>query len=186
MTLPGIGSCLGGEVGRDSHPERHRRAARAPLPRPDRTAGGGAAPPPAARTRGRGSAVVRAWCDWLSPHFAGNDSAYLTLTYSDDYGYPHGCMLPRNCQSDVRRWVHSLGLEARRFIWAVEPHRDRTILHLHGIIEGPFTFDQRGILEAAWRQERGWARVLPVLDGCESYVTKYALKSTVEAFDFNL
>lgn len=135
---------------------------------------------------GRGARVRESWVRWLAPHFADNDSCYFTGTYSDDYGFPHGLMLPRNVQADFRRFLDDAGYPDVEFVCAVEPHRYRAVLHLHAIIGGQLNESDRLFLKLLWQIERGWAKSLPVKDGCESYVTKYALKSTVEAFDFHL
>lgn len=144
------------------------------------------AQPPVAVLSPRGQTVREAWVAWLSPHFTGNDSAYFTFTYSDDYGFPHGCMKIRNCQKDLRAFLKELGLDDKRFIVGVEQHRYRDILHMHGILEGSFTPGQLNFLKRYWAIDRGHARVLPVLDNCTSYVTKYALKGDSTAFEWNL
>jgi hypothetical protein len=123
--------------------------------------------------------------DWLAPYFAGGGSAYFTGTYCDDYGFPHGLMLARNVHKDFRGFLAEIGIDGD-FICGVEQHKDRDILHLHGIIGGDFTGDQRRFLGRFWALDRGHARVLPVLDGCASYVTKYALKGDCESFDWRL
>jgi len=127
-----------------------------------------------------------AWIQWLRPHFDGNESAYFTGTYSDEYGIPNGLMKAHNVHKDVRNFLHSLALDDRRFIIGVESHRWRDVLHWHGIIEGAFSPIELQILKAAWASERGHGRALPVLDGCASYVTKYALKADTDNFDFEL
>lgn len=137
--------------------------------------------------RGAGS-VREAWIDWLSPRFP-TGSAYITGTYSDSYGFAHGLMLPRNVHKDVKRFLSEhgfLSLDDRDYICGVEAHRYRDILHWHGIISGDFSPDDLRYLQAAWASERGHCRALPVLDGCASYVTKYALKGDTDSFDWRL
>lgn len=138
----------------------------------------------------RGGSVQAAWCNWLAPTFAGNDSAYFTGTYSDEYGKPHGLMLPRNVHKDVRNFLQDqngfLDVSGRRWICGVERHLFRDVLHWHGIIQGPFTADELRYLKLLWQAERGHARVLPVTDGCASYVTKYALKGDTDSFEWRL
>jgi len=131
-----------------------------------------------------GTTPREAWVAWLSPRFP-TGSAYFTGTYSDEYGYPNGLTLARNVHKDFRRYLDSFGFEGD-FICGVEPHRYRDVLHLHGILQGDFTPKQLQFLKAWWSLDRGHARVLPVLDGCASYVTKYALKGDTESFDWNL
>lgn len=135
-----------------------------------------------------GAATPReAWIGWLAPRFPPG-AAYFTGTYSDDYGLPHGLMLARNAHHDFRRFLLERGLTAHEFINGVEHHeyRYKDVLHLHAIIAGEFSDLDRRLLKAEWQRERGYARVLPVLDGCASYVTKYALKGDTESFDWNL
>lgn len=146
------------------------------------------APAPAgARTRpDAGTATPRdAWVGWLAPVFSDNGSAYLTGTYSDDYGVTNGLMLPRNVLKDFDRFLESFGYEGR-YVVGVEKHQFRDVLHLHGILEGPFDEKQRIWLKGWWSLDRGHSRVLPVLDGCSSYVTKYALKGDAECFGWRL
>jgi hypothetical protein len=133
----------------------------------------------------RGTSVREAWVKWLAPRFT-DRSAYLTGTYSDDYGISHGLMLPRNVHKDFRAFLVEQGLTGHEFINGVEHHRYRDVLHCHAIIHGDFTDLDLRLLKAAWSVERGFARVLPVQDGCASYVTKYALKGDTESFDWNL
>jgi hypothetical protein len=95
-------------------------------------------------------------------------------------------MLPRNVHKDFRSFLVAQGLTDREFINGVEHHRYRDVLHLHAVISGEFSEWDRAWLKASWAAERGHARVLPVLDGCASYVTKYALKGDTESFDWNI
>lgn len=133
----------------------------------------------------RASTPREAWIRWLAPRFPGG-SAYFTGTYSDEYGYPHGLTLARNVHHDFRRFLVERELMGHAFINGVEQHRYRDVLHLHAIIAGDFTDLDRRLLAAEWSADRGHARVLPVLDGCASYVTKYALKGSTESFDWNV
>jgi len=128
--------------------------------------------------------VREAWVDYLSPFFP-NGSCYFTGTYSDDYGFSHALMVPDNVQKDFRKWLKLWGISAD-FICAVERHKYRDILHCHAVIAGNYTSDQLAFLQKDWGLDRGFARSLPVLDGCFSYVTKYALKDSVECFDWRL
>lgn len=133
-----------------------------------------------------GAATPReAWVRWLAPRFP-QGSAYFTGTYTDDYGTAHGLMLARNVHKDFRRFLVERALTGHEFICGVEQHRYRDVLHLHAVIHGDFTDLDRRLLAAEWQRERGFARVLPVLDGCASYVTKYALKGDTQCFDWNL
>jgi len=134
---------------------------------------------------GGGASVRSAWIRWLAPAFADNGSCYFTGTYSDAYGEPHGLMAVRNVMKDFGRWLAWWDF-GDRYIIGVEKHRYRDILHLHAILEGPFTQDQMQLLKDFWQRDRGFARALPVLDGCASYVTKYALKGDSDSFDWRL
>jgi len=133
----------------------------------------------------RSASPREAWQRWLAPRFPAG-SLYFTGTYSDEYGFSHGCTLPRNVHKDFRRWLLENGLERCEFVCGVEPHAFRDVLHLHAIVAGDFSDLDRRLLGAAWAVERGHSRVLPVQDGCASYVTKYALKGDTECFDWNL
>jgi len=131
-----------------------------------------------------GATPRQAWVSWLSPRFPFG-SAYFTGTYADDYGYANGLMLSRNVHKDFRRYLESFDFTGD-FICGVESHRYRDVLHLHAILQGDFNQRQLDWLKAWWSLDRGHARVLPVLDGCASYVTKYALKGDTESFDWRL
>lgn len=132
-----------------------------------------------------GATARDAWIQWLQPVFAGRDSCYFTGTYSDEYGYCNGLMLQRNVHKDFVRFLDSFGFD-RRWVVGIEQHQYRDILHLHAILEGSFSQEQLTWTKAWWESERGFARALPVLDGCESYVTKYALKGDTDAFEWSL
>jgi len=133
----------------------------------------------------RGATPRDAWIAWLSPVFQGNDSCYFTGTYRDDYGLANGLMLQRNVFKDWTRFLEDAHFHGR-YIVAAEKHQYRDVLHLHAIIEGPHTADEMRWLKYWWQAERGYARALPVLDGCASYVTKYALKGDADAFEWRL
>jgi hypothetical protein len=132
-----------------------------------------------------GATAQDAWVAWLAPRFADNGSCYFTGTYSDDYGVPNGLMNQRNVFKDFRRFLESFRWDGH-YIVAVEKHAYRDVLHLHAILQGDMTDEQRAWIRTAWACERGHARSLPVLDGCASYVTKYALKNDADAFEWRL
>lgn len=132
-----------------------------------------------------GTTPRAAWVAWLAPVFTENGSCYFTGTYSDEYGFSNGLMLVRNVHKDFARFLESFQYEGR-FIVGVEQHQYRDILHLHAILEGPFTPEQMRWVRDWWAAERGHARALPVLDGCASYVTKYALKGDTDSFEWRL
>lgn len=135
--------------------------------------------------QGGGGGLRDTWIRWLAPVFAENGSCYFTGTYSDEYGEPHGLMAVRNVHKDFRRWLAEWDFGGR-YIIGVEQHAYRDVLHLHAIIEGPLSLEQMQVLKDWWQRERGFARSLPVLDGCASYVTKYALKHDCESFEWRL
>jgi hypothetical protein len=106
------------------------------------------------------------WASWLASF--GLDT-YVTFTWSDEAGERIGS--PYAALRDVKRFLKSMGV--RECFLAVEGHKERTIPHVHGVVR--FGGD-RSFMWAEWFRTRGFARVLPVRDGCESYVTKYLLK----------
>jgi len=128
---------------------------------------------------------AEAWIEWLSPVFKDNQSMYFTGTYSDEYGFAHGLMKQRNVFKDFERYLDLFGFQ-KRYVVAVERHRYRDILHLHAVLEGPFSSEMLAFCKACWAATRGHARALEVKDGCLSYVTKYALKGDVEAFEWRM
>jgi len=125
------------------------------------------------------------WLAWIAPRFK-EGAVYFTGTYSEEYGYANGLMSARNVHKDFRRFLAEHGMTNVEFVNGVEKHQYRDILHCHGIIAGEFTDLDRYLLDAEWQRDRGFCRVLPVLDGCASYVTKYALKNDTDNFDWNL
>lgn len=153
---------------------------RGPAPVADRQ---GADPAPR-----RDTPLLTAWVDFLSPHFVGEGNIFLTGTYSDEYGIPHGLMLTRNAHKDVQRFVDSLCLQDHEWLNAVEEHRYRDILHNHLLIRGPFTTQQAEAIKSAWAETRGHAYLDCIHDsvGCVRYVTKYCLKSRAESVEWNL
>jgi len=128
--------------------------------------------------------VRGAWVEWLAPNFT-EGACYFTGTYCDEYGVANGLMLARNVHKDWRRFLDEFGFEDR-WICGVEQHKHRDILHLHAILGGEWSDKQREWLKRWWQVDRGFARSLPVLDGCASYVTKYALKGDTDSFEWEL
>ncbi len=129
--------------------------------------------------------IQQAYVWWMAPVFTGNESCYFTGTYNDVYGHRHGMTHVGNVHEDVRRFLRcELQETGRRYVCGVERHRWRDILHWHGIIEGPVDETFRRWLKQWWALDRGFARALPVQDGCASYITKYALKGDADWFDF--
>lgn len=128
----------------------------------------------------------QAWLSYLAPRFS--DGTYLTLTFADTPNDPtntRGLNHPEVVSRHIRQWLLNIGCESD-FIFGIEPHRYRDILHAHGIIAQPTTQPQRDFLQQSWALKHGFAKVLPVTDGCVSYVTKYALKGNTECWDWNL
>lgn len=128
---------------------------------------------------------MSAYADWLASYGLGT---YVTLTYRDDYWYKvrrwstGSRVSTRAVLSDVRTFFRAAGYSGRYFV-CVE-NTDRAIPHIHGVMDGGIT---RSNLWLLWHRSRGAARVLPVTDGCESYVSKYVLKdSRGDGIDFRL
>jgi len=169
-------------------PSRHAKREAALLRGKTPAHGAGLVPPtPSARERRRVAprCVREAWVSWLAPHFASDGAAYFTGTYSDEYGFANGCTHTRNVMKDWARFLKSIGYDGK-YIIGVEKHLYRDVLHFHAILAGPFDDNRRAWLKASWAAERGHARVLPVHDGCASYVTKYALKGDTDSFEWSL
>jgi hypothetical protein len=123
---------------------------------------------------------VDSWADFLDPHFGNGGACNLTGTYSDEYGYSHGLMLPRNVITDFRAFLRSQGLIGRSYCIGVEYHptTHRAILHFHAMISGDFTDQDLDNLQAMFTATRGWAKAKPVTDrhGCARYAAKHLLK----------
>jgi len=116
----------------------------------------------------------------------GDGDAFFTGTYSDAYGYAHGLMKSHNVIADLRRFLLHQDLTDRDWVCAVELHKFRDILHLHALIAGVGSFDERVRLEHAWRVSGRGQQVTcdPLLDRGVAYCTKYALKGQ-NAADFD-
>jgi len=77
-----------------------------------------------------------------------------------------------------------MGHNHARYFLGVETHRHRSVLHLHAVLDFAPSEANLHRLKVFWEVHRGWAKVLPVRDGCASYVTKYALKGNVDNFSW--
>ena len=126
--------------------------------------------------------VTLAWVELVREQLAGHELVFFTGTYSDEYGMAHGCMLARNVQADFRRALKDAGMEDARYVCAVEPHRLRSVLHLHALVQASQA--DAKLLQRVW-DERGWSSAPAVTDGGYGYCCKYALKSsTPDSFDW--
>lgn len=128
----------------------------------------------------------QAWLDYLAPRFS--DGTYVTLTFADTPNDPsntRGLNHPEVVTRHIHQWLSDIGYDFD-FIFGIEPHAFRDILHAHGILSLPTTPEQRDFLQASWATKHGYAKVLPVTDNCVSYVTKYALKGSTECWDWRL
>lgn len=140
----------------------------------------------AARVPARRDPVRDAWVAMLLPYFADTESCFFTGTYSDGYGFPHGLVSARNALRDWRRFLHAHELDRGIWVVAAEPHQERPIWHLHGLLKG-LDAAARAEVAAAWQESRGWAQAAPLHDGGVAYATKYAVKcGDTVAFDWNL
>jgi hypothetical protein len=126
--------------------------------------------------------VLESWVRLVQENLVDRPLVFFTGTYSDAYGMSHGLMLPRNVQADFKRALKRAGLGDRAYINAVEPHRLRSVLHCHALVEA--TESEATLLRHVW-DERGWSSAPECTDGGVSYCCKYALKSsTADAFDW--
>lgn len=126
-----------------------------------------------------------AWIRYVMDGVRSDRLCFFSMTYSDEYGDPHGLMLARNVQADFQRALKRYGFASRRWCCAVEPHPSgRRILHAHALIADMSASDMK-YLEAAWTAERGWSKAVPCHDGGVRYTCKYALKGAdSSAFDW--
>lgn len=138
---------------------------------------GGPTPP----TLGGGSARA-ALSEWLSSPFRDNDSCYFTCTYSDAYGGSHGLWKPERVIQDVRYFLDWMGHGDRPYIVGVEAHKDRSILHAHGVLGGPISAHERERMAFYHGLDRGHSKWLPLLAGGVPYVVKYAVKDECLGF----
>lgn len=123
--------------------------------------------------------LVNQWVTFLWPLFSGSTALNMTGTYSDDYGYSHGCMLPRNVEADFKRFLRSIGRSSVPWVLGIERHPSgRDVLHFHAMIGGGW--DEAGMTQAAalWRHSRGWSccRAVTNKAGATAYVTKHLMK----------
>lgn len=170
------------------HARRQRRAQAAPMPGQlgIPAASGGEAPQPAgAEVAGDaalapGTAAVRravhaGWARMLSGYFPdGSDSAYVTLTWSDTAARSRGVHGPKSALRDVKDYLRDVGIT--QFFLAVEQTDRANVPHVHGIVRVGGMASRRWLWGAWYGTRKSMARILPVQDGCLSYVTKYVLK----------
>jgi hypothetical protein len=152
---------------------RYRNAARGT---PD--AAGGAGQPKVAGSSsatGARSPLHAAWADMLAPYFPdGSDAAYVTFTWSDEYSRRHHVHGAKSAIADVQRFLGDLNI--RQWFLSVEQTDRLNVPHVHGIIRLGDSMPRRYAWEQWWASRKSLARILPVQDGCLSYVTKYVLK----------
>ncbi len=98
----------------------------------------------------------------------------FTLTFSDDYARDHYIYSPTSALNDFERFLRDID-NAGDYLACAEPHFDRDVPHLHGLMESkdlPLVN-----LWREWFRTRGRARFEPPRsDACRYYCTKYALK----------
>jgi len=126
-----------------------------------------------------------AWLEMLLPYFSEPDCWFVTLTYADAYGFPHGIVSASNALRDFRRFIGPWD-DVRSWVDCAEPHQARPIWHHHALIAG-LSDIRADCLRQDWASSRGFADVSPLHDGGVSYATKYALKgSDSVSFDWQL
>jgi hypothetical protein len=99
---------------------------------------------------------------------------FFTLTFTDAYAQEHFVYSPTSALNNLERWFQDIGYKGQWFA-AAEPHFDRDVPHLHGLMES------RGLPLATfwgeWFASRGRARFEdPRSDAAAIYCSKYALK----------
>jgi hypothetical protein len=120
-----------------------------------------------------------AWQRLLVPAFEVGESAAFHLTYSDEYGYPHGCMKSRNVERDWRRYLAGMDRQGVCRLLGVEQHPSgRKILHAHGLVAGQWSDDELTSAEALWTATRGWSRVRRLTD--RDNAVRYAVKHSAK------
>jgi len=119
-----------------------------------------------------GSDLHREWARYLAGFFP-DGSTYVTFTFSDEYALEHGIYKKRTALRSCSAFLRTYGYTGRKFL-AAEGHKDRVVPHVHGILMP--VADRWSMMQAYTASGRGWSRILPVKDGCHSYVTKYLLK----------
>jgi hypothetical protein len=98
----------------------------------------------------------------------------FTLTFTDDYARAHFVYSPTSALNDFERFLKLIDYQGQ-YLACAEPHFDRDVPHLHGLMES------KGLpLVNFWREwftTRGRARFEPPRsDASRYYCTKYALK----------
>lgn len=130
--------------------------------------------------------VMLAWIEMLLGYFDGDSCSFVTLTYSDAYGYPNGMTKPDNCLRDFKRFLAAHKLDSEHWVVCAEPHQERSIWHMHALLAN-CPPDLQAALEAEWSATRGHSSFAPLHDGGVNYATKYALKGSDSIrFDWHL
>jgi len=128
--------------------------------------------PPRGRSQRGAGAVRTGWADWLGEH---RFDAFFTGTFSDEYARAHGIFSHKAALDDFERFARWQRLPGNYFA-ASEDHYQRTVPHLHGLIECRGLRTQH--IETAWRNSRGIADVQQPRDRNATglYCAKYSLK----------
>jgi len=135
--------------------------------------------------------LLDTWVELLGPHFDGCAAASVTLTYSNEYGYAHGCMLARNVRTDfLRALAHERPDGFTPWCLGIEHHNTgRDILHAHAMLGGDWSATDMQRFSNYWESDRGWCRIEPVTaaGGCVQYCAKHLLKrGAADNFDFRV
>jgi hypothetical protein len=99
---------------------------------------------------------------------------FFTCTFTDQYARDHFVYSPTSALNSLERWFKEIGYKGQWFA-AAEPHFDRDVPHLHGLMES------RGVplklFWGEWFRSRGRARFEPPRsDAAIVYCAKYTLK----------
>jgi hypothetical protein len=127
-----------------------------------------------AMCRGRSKdEIAHEWAEWLSGQGL---NVYVTLTWSDDAADERHIDSPTSALRDFRALMRKF--KVRKYYVAVEGHKERTVPHIHAVIR--YDGSMKAMWEYYWNTRHSMARILPVMDGCFSYVAKYIMKDKTD------
>ncbi|CAK0743165.1 hypothetical protein CCP3SC15_1240007 [Gammaproteobacteria bacterium] len=115
------------------------------------------------------ASVVQEWAAYLSG--VGFDT-YVTVTWSDGAADKFHVDGARSAMREFRRFMAEMGI--KKWYAVVEGHKERAVPHIHAVVK--YGGRRTVMWQKWWGETNSMARILPITDGCFSYVSKYILK----------
>jgi hypothetical protein len=107
-------------------------------------------------------------------------NTYVTLTWSDEAAERMHVAGASSAVRAFKQFMRDMGV--RQFFVAVEGHKNREVPHVHAVVQ--YHGQRTDMWKRWWELTKSMAKVLPVEDGCLSYVTKYIMKDRSDTGGF--